>query len=160
VFQVVTDARLRDKEFGRVRIAFYLSSTVAERPTVTINTPTGTLTVAAVETTVLDLAARTRLGGGISNVATIIGELIDDAKLDIVALADLSDRYPRSVVNRTGWLIDHMANQLDVSLELEPLRAKVDRRTEPARLVASDPPRGPIDDTWNVYINGDVEHDL
>ena len=75
VFQVVTSGRLRDRAFGRVRIEFTTSSDTAARPVVERNTPTGTMRVASPEVTVLDLVAYRR-GGGISNVATVVGELV------------------------------------------------------------------------------------
>lgn len=160
VFQVVTDARVRDKQFGRVRATFYVSSTASHRPTLTVNTPTGTLTVGSVPTTVLDLAARPVLGGGTSNVATVIGDLIDTNKLDSNAVAELADQYPAAVIRRAGWLIDFMARQLDATIDLEPLQSKVDHSIEPTPLIASDPASGRLDARWNVYINGEIEPDL
>jgi predicted transcriptional regulator of viral defense system len=160
VFQVVTDARVRAKEIGRVRVRFYVSSAAAERPTITVNTATATLTVASVETTVMDLAARSRIGGGTSNVATILGELIDAHKINVGSLAELSAHYPTSVLHRAGWLLDHMAQEVGANLDLDPLLARVDRQAEPAPLITSDPAHGPTDARWNVCVNGSVEHDL
>jgi predicted transcriptional regulator of viral defense system len=55
-FQVVTDQRLKTRTFGRVRVTFILSSHTAQRPTVTVNTPTGTMRVSTPE------ATRTEMG--------------------------------------------------------------------------------------------------
>ena len=45
VFQVMTSARLRDRAFGRVRIDFITSVHTSDRPTESVNTPTGTMRV-------------------------------------------------------------------------------------------------------------------
>ncbi len=57
-FQVVTDERLKTRTFGRVRVKFILNSHTADRPTVTVNTPTGTMGVSTPEATILDLGSR------------------------------------------------------------------------------------------------------
>src|SRR5690606_31080603 len=83
VFQVMTPARLRDRSFGRVRIQFISETSMAGRRVDVVNTPTGTMRVSSVETTVLDLVAHPRKSGGLSNVATIVGELLDEGKIDV-----------------------------------------------------------------------------
>ena len=93
VFQVMTTARLRDRAFGRVRIEFSTSRHTAERPAVEVNTPTGSMRVSTRETTVLDLVARPDESGALSNVATIIGEMLDDGVLDIDRLVTV----PRAI---------------------------------------------------------------
>lgn len=159
VFQVATDARVRARQFGRVRVEFFSSVGVASRPTVSVNTPTGTMIVSSPETTVLDLLAHPRRGAGTSNVATIIGELLETQKIDANRLAELSEQYPASVANRTGWLVEFMANAVSVDVDLSPLLGRVDRRIAPSPLFPSEPRRGRVDPTWNVCVNGEVEPD-
>lgn len=160
VFQVVTNARIRARRFGRVRVEFFTTAVITQRPTVTVNTPTGTMVVSSVETTILDLVAHPRRGGGTSNVATIIGELLQEDRIDPATLADQSDHYPASVLHRAGWLLEHMADTVEVRINLDMLRQRVDRRLEPTPLIASEPRRGRVDTSWNVYLNADVEPDL
>jgi predicted transcriptional regulator of viral defense system len=160
VFQVVTNARVRDKQFGRVRVSFHTASAMADLPTVTVNTETGTITVAAIETLVLDLAARPRLSGGTSNVATIIGELLSEEKVDIAKAAALADRYPVAAARRLGWLLEFMAGEVGATIDAEPLRRRVVSDADATPLIGSDLTRGPVDERWNVYINGEIEHDL
>src|SRR5690606_23082868 len=56
-FQVMTPARLRDRSFGRVSIDFIHSAQTDARPTEIANTPTGTMRVSTLTTTMLDLVA-------------------------------------------------------------------------------------------------------
>ena len=160
VFQVVTGGRMGNREFGRVRVEFFSSNALASRPTITVNTPTGTLIVSTVETTVLDLVAHPRRGGGTSNVATVIGELLQDKKIAPRKLAEASEHYPVSVALRTGWLIEHVANLIGVHINLAGLHKRVAAQHEPTPLIASEPRRGPVCARWNVYINGEIEADL
>lgn len=160
VFQVVTNRRTRDRHFGRVRVEFISSADAANRPTAVVNTPTGTMVVSCVETTVLDLVAHPLRGAGTSNVATIIAELIGGAKIDAQALAAQSAHYPTAVAQRLGWLIDFASEHLGVPIDTNPIHQRVGSRIEPAPLIASRPRRGPLDARWNVYVNGEVEMDL
>ncbi|MEZ5260010.1 MAG: type IV toxin-antitoxin system AbiEi family antitoxin [Ilumatobacteraceae bacterium] len=53
--QVVTPALLRDRWIGSSRLSFIRRSSARSRPTVQRNVPTGRITVATPEVTVLDL---------------------------------------------------------------------------------------------------------
>jgi predicted transcriptional regulator of viral defense system len=160
VFQVVTDARLRDREFGRVRMTFVRSAATSERPTVNVNTPTGAMTVSTPEVTVLDMASAPEHSGGLSNIATVIASLIEDSKLDVGALAQAATGYPAAVAQRTGWLIDFVCTELDASVNLEALLAVTARRSTPALLASGGGRDGHHNDRWNVIVNTDVEPDL
>lgn len=152
VFQVITTAQLRDRSFGRVRVAFSTSRRAAERPVVEVNTPTGTMRVSTRETTVLDLVARPDESGSLDNVATIIGEMLDDASLDIQALAAVADGYPTSVGQRVGWLLDFMADHMGVQAATEPLHRGLSRSAA-VWLDPSGPREGQVDERWNVIAN-------
>ena len=160
VFQVITPARLRDRAFGRVRLEFVTSARTAERQTVTVNTPTGTMRVATPEITVLDLVTWPGRGGGLSNVATVVGELVDDGRLDVDALALEAATYPVAVVQRSGWLIEHVAALLGTLLDLEALARVARARREPTPLSASGRRAGTLDERWNILVNVEVEPDL
>jgi predicted transcriptional regulator of viral defense system len=156
VFQVMTTARLRDRTFGRVGIEFSISRHAGERPAVEVNTPTGTMRVSTPETTVLDLVARPSESGALSNVATIIGEMLDDGALDIAQLSTVAMGYPTSVVQRTGWLIDFMAGYMGVGADTDTLH----ELANPNRAVLLDPSGtrdGPTDERWDVIVNEDIQ---
>lgn len=160
VFQVMTPARLRDRAFGRVRLSFVTSADVASRPAVVKNTPTGTMRVSSPEVTALDLVALPRRSGGLSNVATILGEMVQDGALDAEKLAALASRYPVAVAQRTGWLLEFVAREVGEDVDVEPLRHVAASRSTPAPLASHGPRSGPIDERWNVIVNSPVEPDL
>lgn len=160
VFQVMTPARLRDRSFGRVRLSFITSAEAASRPVLVKNTPTGTMRVSTVEGTALDLVSLPRRSGGLSNVATILGEMLQDGALDSERLTGLAAGYPGAVAQRTGWLLEHLSGVVGGDLDLEGLRQVAAARSTPAPLAAHGPRRGPIDDRWNVILNSPVEADL
>ena len=159
VFQVMTPARLRDRAFGRVRIRFITDASMAGRAVDLVNTPTGTMRVSSVETTILDLVAHPRDSGGLSNVATIVGEMLDEHRIDVARLAGSAAAYPTSVVQRCGWLLDFMANWMQVDLDTEPLDASIASR----RAVLLEPGSrrtGERDPRWHVVVNVLPEPDL
>jgi predicted transcriptional regulator of viral defense system len=151
VFQVMTDGRVLNRAIGRVRLSFYTSAYVAETPTEAVVVHTGSIPVSSREATVIDLVREPREGGGISNVATILGEI---GALDGSALAA---RHGRALARRTGWLVERYGACDD----LGPLRlaARLDLG-EPDLLAPSGPRRGRSDPSWRVRMNISVEPDL
>jgi predicted transcriptional regulator of viral defense system len=159
VFQVMTPARLRDRDFGRIRIRFITDASMASRSVDAVNTPTGTMRVSSVETTVLDLVAHPLLSGGLSNVATIIGEMVEEHRIDVGRLAEAAAAYPSSVAQRCGWLLDYMSDLVEVDLDTAPLAEPLDR----PRLVPLEPSggkQGERDRRWRVTVNTIPEPDL
>lgn len=154
VFQVMADARVLDREIGRVRLVFYTSAHTADAPTETVTVHTGSIPVSSREATVVDLIREPRASGGISNVATILTEI---GELDGSALATLAARHGRALARRTGWLVERYGSCQD----LGPLRlaARLDQG-EPDLLAASGPRRGRADRAWRVRLNVAVEPDL
>lgn len=159
-FQVMTSARLRDRSFGRVQLAFVSSADTGSRPAMTRNTPTGTMRVSTPEATALDLVSRPLDSGGLSNVATILADMIQDGALDLDKLADVAAAYPAAVALRTGWLLEFVANEVGSTVDVDALHRVAGKRGTPAPLEAYGPRRGPVDERWNVIINGPVEPDL
>jgi len=159
VFQVVTTARLRDRSFGRVRVAFVTISAMAGRPTMTRNTPTGTMTVSTPEVTLLDLVSMPQRSGGLSNVATVAGELLDDDAIDLAALASAAEGYPAAIAQRTGWLLDWLAGELGSIVQLDDLHQVASQRAAPTPMLPGVS-GGVLDDRWNVLVNTVIEPDL
>ncbi len=152
VFQVMTPARLRDRAFGRVRIEFITSVHTSDRPADLVNTPTGTMRVSTREATVLDLVSFPRASGALFNVATIIGEMLTEDAVDVGRLAEVAAGYPASVVQRVGWLLDHLAAQNDVAVDTEPLLPLASPRTTPTPLDPGHGRSGTLDRRWNVIV--------
>lgn len=161
VFQVATPALLRDRRIGSWRLRFARRSEAANRPTERRIVPTGRANVSTPEVTVLDLVEAPRLGAGLSNVATIIGDLILDDRLDVEKLADDAKGYSLTVAQRAGYLIDFMATELDVSVNPCALHDYVSNsKPNTVPLQPGAPSRAARDDRWRVDINTKVEHDL
>lgn len=159
-FQVMTSARLRNRSFSRVQLSFATSSDAGSRPTITRNTPTGTMQVSTAEATALDLVSRPLHSGGLSNVATILAEMVQETALDLDQLADVATTYPTSVSQRAGWLLDFVANEVGTTVNTDALHHVAGKRGTPAPLDAHGPRRGHLDERWNVIVNGAVEPDL
>lgn len=161
VFQVATPALLRDRRIGGSRLQFVRRSETATRSTERRIVPTGRVNVSTPEVTVLDLVEAPRLGAGLSNVATVIGDLISDNILDIEKLTSDAKGYPMSVAQRVGYLLDLMAGELELTPDSKALHDLVTRSkptTVPLR--PGQPGSGVRDDRWRVDVNTDIEHDL
>jgi predicted transcriptional regulator of viral defense system len=154
VFQAMSDGRVLDRTFGRVRMAFYSIEHVAVTPMETVTVHTGQVPVSSREATVVDLIREPRASGGLSNVATILAEI---GELNGSSLATLAARHGRAPARRTGWMVERYGSCRD----LGPLRlaARLDLG-EPALLSPSGPRRGRADPAWGVRMNIAVEPDL
>jgi hypothetical protein len=94
-----------------------------------------------------------------SNVATVIGDLLQEGALKGDALVAAAAGYPSAVAQRTGYLVEHMAGEVGVSIQLDRLEQLLDDAT----YTVLDPQRprdGEHDRRWHVIINNNVEHDL
>lgn len=160
VFQVMTTARLRDRTFGRVRMSFITSARVPDRPVITRNTPTGSMRVSTPEVTALDLVELPRRSGSLSNVATILGEMLGEQVLDGEQLATAATTYPAAVIQRAGWLLEFVAQQVGADIQLDALLNASARRSTPTALASHGARKGPVDERWNVIVNTSVEPDL
>jgi len=158
VFQVVTPARLRDRTIGRNRIQFLQRTATAERPRQRRNVPTGRIWVSTPEATVLDLTESPDDCGGLSNVATIIGELLQGSHINPGALTGLAPLYPTAVVQRAGFLIDLMAAEVGAEADTDALQVTVGG----SRYRDLSPGAGPgkHDQRWHITVNTEIEHDL
>jgi predicted transcriptional regulator of viral defense system len=165
VFQVMVNKALPSKDFGRVHLRFYVNSRLDHVATEKRNTATGQMCVASAETTALDLANRPNDGGGLSNVATVLAELVLDGKVNATALADVAHSYPASAIRRLGWLCDLVSADADTSeLAAAMERTLASRSAHGTRAVdlldPSGPRRGPSDKRWGLVQNTEVEPDL
>jgi len=160
VFQVVTTVQVRNRSFGRVVLEFIKDVNAVDHPVVLVNTPTGTMRVATPEVTLLDLVGSPRHGGGLSNVATVAADLVALGQLEPEELVRAAKTYPIAVVQRSGWILDHVATLTNTSIVTDPLVEVARARVEPTALDAGGPRSGELDLRWNILVNTDVEPDL
>lgn len=171
VFQVMVDARLPDRDYGRVKLGFHQAKDLARRPTQLVNTATGQVRVSTPEVTLFDLVSDPRAGAGWGNVATVAGDLLADDKLDGQRLAAATPTYPVSTLRRAGWLLDYLASHYGPSVDTAALREAATARhgangaigSRPWSRVYLDPDqplRGSADKRWGVVSNIEIEADL
>ncbi|MHB0980007.1 MAG: type IV toxin-antitoxin system AbiEi family antitoxin domain-containing protein [Thermoleophilia bacterium] len=155
VFQVMTDAATRDAEAGRVRIEFHMKSALESTPVAKVQTETGYMRVSTPEATAFDLVRFARPAGGLSSVATVLGELAE--RLDPGELATLSRSCRAPEMQRLGYLLD----LIGMSRPADPLAAALRvRRNRPVLLVPGGENEGSVDRRWRVILNEPVEADL
>lgn len=157
--QVATPALLRNRRVGSSRIEFVRRAATVDRPTQQHNVPTGRVTVAAPGVVVYDLVESPQHGAGLGNVATVIGDLLDGGKLNEQPLVDLAPSYPMRVVQRAGYLIEHMAREIGSPVNFDRLAEMVSGNV----LAPLDPRQnadGEHDQRWRVVVNAEIEHDL
>ena len=159
VLQVVTNARLRNRQVGRSRIQFVQRQATEERQTQRRNVQTGRVTVSTPETTVLDLVEAPNVGAGLANVATVIGDLLVEGYLDSAVFAEVAKMYPTTTAQRAGHLIECMAGEVGVDIDLDGLAQQVTHNNY-TPLSPSKPATRDLDKRWRVQINTTIEHDL
>lgn len=153
-FQIVTTKPLHERAVRRLHLRFIVFSHATDMATQRHMVPTGYAVVASRETTIVDLAWRPRLGGGISNVATVLKEIGD---LDGEWLARLAPHHGRSTARRLGWLLDAYRPDVDTHW-LRQVAAP--EHGEPAFLAPGGPRRGHRDKVWNLILNTVAEPDV
>jgi predicted transcriptional regulator of viral defense system len=152
-FQVIVDRDLRDRDLGRVRLRFVKSRAMESMAHEEKTSHTGSYLVSTRETTAVDLAWRPRHGGGMSNVATILRDI---GELQGKRLARLAESRGRGTARRLGWLIENFRPDVETVWLKQVARPG---EGSPAVLVPGNRPRGPVDSTWGLWLNGTVEPD-
>ena len=123
-FQVVTAKRLPRIRAGRSLIVFYFRKDMeAVRAGVEDRkTDTGTMKISSAALTALDLLRYPQASAGIDNVATVLSDL--GQKIDPEQLATLSARLERPVVQRLGYLLEHLGHDALTGPMLDTLRTR------------------------------------
>ena len=156
-FQVVTAKRLQRIRAGRNLIVFYFRKDM-DAVTAGIEdrkTDTGTMKISSAALTALDLLRYPQASGGIDNVATVLSDL--GQKIDPGQLAVLSEAVERPVVQRLGYLLEHLGHDALTGSMLDTLRARGSLPwTELDRREAQDPDFAPEprqrDLRWRVIV--------
>lgn len=156
--QVAVDDSVADRSFGRSHLRFVRQARAGELPRQRHNVESGHVWVSTPELTAVDLVVRPALGGGLSNVATVLFELSEVAGLNPERLASLAADCSATAVRRLGFLLDFVQAPIDTTA----LDAKVNAipLPRPALLDPHLPRRGTIDSRWGIVVNTDVEPDL
>jgi len=158
VLQVMVDVPLEDRDFGRVKVRFSSSQRAAAVPTERRNSHTGSFVMSSPEATMLDLSTRPHEAGGLSNVATVLHELVEAHRIEIDGLIAAAAAYPASTLRRLGWLLELLGADIDTEALVGTLGDPVVRPT--TLLDPGGPRRGHGDRRWGIVENVLVEPDL
>lgn len=156
IFQVVVNKSRAAIQCGRVRLGFIVRHNVDDVTINSRNTMRGVLQVSSPEATAFDLLGYPGHCGGLSNIATILNELvehIDPDKLDVESV-----HSPLPWAQRLGFLLDFVG-RADIA---EPLAQYIGRSAK--EYVPLRPGR-PVSSTernkrWKLLVNEQVEPDL
>lgn len=156
VFQAAVERQVRNRTVGRTRFDF-AQRPVHEVPVASFPTRSGTVKVSTVAGTALDIATDVARSGGIDNTATVICELADHDAFRTQDIGALAPSFPAAAIRRLGYFLDHFSDQVDLDALVGVAQQS---GSTPSRLDPAGSPSGPVDRTWMVYVNRDVEPDL
>ena len=107
-FQVVTNKRIPKVRAGRSIISFLYRKDMASISSALIShkTDTGSMKISSPELTALDLLRYAHAAGTIHSIATVLSDL--GAKMQPDRLAKLATAFERTVIQRLGYLLDHL----------------------------------------------------
>ncbi len=155
-FQIVTNQVTRSVINGRVRIDFHVNQAIEALSVDSVQTETGYMRVATVEITAFDLVKYVRHAGGLSNVATVLielVELIDASKLEIYC-----DLYPTTTTQRLGHLLDEISATRHANVLYQQLQKRRYRAT-PLTPGKSTTKQMTVS-RFGVIVNDEIEPDL
>jgi len=156
VFQTIVADNRHEIRCGRVRVEFVARRNVADIPTMQKNTLRGVLRISTREATAFDLVGYPGHAGGLSNVATVLSELVEN--MDAEKLLAETERSPLPWTQRLGYLLERVeAASLAAPLaEHVAVHAKEYVPLRPRKSVA----RATRDSRWRLFVNEAVEADL
>jgi len=156
VFQVVVEKNRPSISCGEVGVSFVARRNVEDIPTVSFNTPRGSIGVSSPEATAFDLVGYPSHAGGLDHVATLLAELAES--IEPGALATIAPLSPVPWAQRLGYLLC----LVDASDRAEGLIEYVGLHAH--ETVALDPgvdhPNATRDAMWKLLVNADVSPDL
>lgn len=103
-FQIITSPPRRNVHIGQQKIVFYHKKNLALIPTQKRKTPTGYFRLSTAEATFLDMIQFNRRIGGLSHVATVANELVEQFSVSGLKEAILAFQMP--IVQRAGYVLE------------------------------------------------------
>ena len=109
-FQVVTDRQWKPIRAGRSKLAFYFRKDIEsiEHGIERRKTDTGSMRLSSPALTALDLVRYPRASGGVDHAASVLNELA--AYIDPIQFDALVPSFERSVVQRLGYILEHLGH--------------------------------------------------
>ena len=107
IFQIMMSKRYRGINAGNQRINLIYKKSIEGLPLRHFDVKTGYLSVASPELTAADLLLYPNLSGGLSNVATVLSELLE--VIEPQSLVQLSNTIkPKSWIQRLGYILEQI----------------------------------------------------
>jgi predicted transcriptional regulator of viral defense system len=161
-FQIVTDKRMPKIRAGRSIVAFFYRRDMQAVAGALLDhkTDTGRMKISSLELTALDLLRYAHAVGTIDSIAAVLSDL--GAKIKPTPLRRLAPAFERSVIQRLGYLLDHLKH----GKAAEGLHAYL-QEAKPLPWVELDPGRAAAKSTeplernarWNVLVRRRPELD-
>lgn len=144
------------REFGRSRLEFYSRNKVGSMSLSSKKGRVARPKVASAGTTMLMLASDESVCGGMSNVVTLLVELVDENPEFMVELLSDAHLFSDAAVRRIGWALDEFGE--GAPEELSEFAASL--CAAPSYLSSDGERTGELNRKWNLIVNKDVEPDL
>ena len=120
----------------------------------------GTFRCSSPELTALELVQYERLVGGLSNVATVLAELVESVNFSTAEMASLSSAVTSRTIQRTGYLIEEVLGEAETANALYDACIQCETRMEWAALSPSSKASDcRLNKKWKIRVNYDVEVD-
>lgn len=154
--QVMVRRNRRPVECGQVRIGFIARRDLERMPVQLVPTPRGYVRYATPEVTALEMVGYPNHCGGLNNVATVLGELVE--AMTAQALVEVAQTSPVSWAQRLGYLLERLGKEA-LAAALDPVVREMARSDTPLRR-AKRAAGGRRNARWRLIVNTDVEPDL
>ena len=120
----------------------------------------GTFKCSSPELTAVELVQYERLVGGLSNVATVLAELVESINFSSAEMASLSSAITNRTIQRTGYIIDEVLGEAETANVLYDACKQCGTRMEWSDLSPSSSASDcRLNMKWKIRINYDVEVD-
>jgi predicted transcriptional regulator of viral defense system len=155
-FQVFLERNRRPIHCGKVRVAFMARKRLPDVPVQSFNTPRGTIRVSTPEATAFDLVGYAAHAGGLSQVATVLSELVE--QIDEGKLASAAQTAPVPWAQRLGYLLEHLGFAAKTHALKEYVR---EHARQSALLLPKAPLKGSYRNKgWKLHVNAKMEVEL
>jgi predicted transcriptional regulator of viral defense system len=155
-FQVMVNKSVRDINTKGLHMQFVLKNKIIEKHIADKKTETGYMKISDPNLTVFDMLKYVKKSGGLSNVATIISELLPEINID--EIIDIAKNEQGEVyMRRLGYMLESVINEKDLSDELY---SKLKQSNYFSLLDPSKSIKGSeYNKRWQIYINSKIEVD-
>ena len=141
---------------GEVSIEFIARKDLENMPVTILNTPRGVTRYASPEVTALELVGYPAHAGGLNNIATILSELAEELKADL--LIEAAQLSPISWSQRLGYILD-LTGHHELAKELLLFIQNHARSFTPLRRAAKVA-HAERNHDWKLIVNVEIETDL